>query len=409
MINFFVNDFNSDALKILLLADDLTGSLDTACPLVGQGWRTRAIFSFDEETPAIESPSASGIDLLAVNLASRHLPARKAQERIYSFFAANPWALVSSCIYKKTDSVLRGNIGAELAALQKTFSGRPVFYAPAMPHAGRTLREGRLFVNGDPVEKTAFQNDPEFPVTTGIVSQLLAPWFNQVHLLKHRVEGGTNELSHGHACYVFDGETEDDLARTAEFIFGLKNLTSPVLLAGPSGVIRHLSRYLGKELKRPQPGFGLPKPAVIFSGSVTPRSREQITHAKSRGCLEFPWAFSEKQVVIRSAREAMALGKSIIVHTNAIGGSEADPQAIREAFSRQAAQTIVELGFPPAIFFGGETSSAILKNLDLQEGILLREFEPGVCLVRAEKNKFEFVTKSGGLGSDDILEKIGLC
>ena len=67
-------------------------------------------------------------------------------------------------LYLKTDSTLRGQIGAQFKAVLSACPDRAILYVPAYPRLGRTVRRGRFYVHGTPVEHTAFANDPITPV-----------------------------------------------------------------------------------------------------------------------------------------------------------------------------------------------------------------------------------------------------
>ena len=54
-------------------------------------------------------------------------------------------------IYKKTDSALRGNIGAELEAMMQASGEEQLPFVPAFPQIGRTTVNGTHFIEGVPV------------------------------------------------------------------------------------------------------------------------------------------------------------------------------------------------------------------------------------------------------------------
>src|SRR5262245_65121828 len=99
-------------MEVLALSDDLTGALEVGVRFgaVVELWRGQARrprHVLDTET--------------------RHLPADKAATLIAEIAAGSSARL----IYKKTDSTLRGNIGAELGALLAVYPQFPLIYAPA--------------------------------------------------------------------------------------------------------------------------------------------------------------------------------------------------------------------------------------------------------------------------------------
>lgn len=114
-------------MTLRLLADDLTGALDSAArfvPLVGPVpvlWRT-------DDLP----PTA------AIDAGTRELDAaaaRTAMERLAPHFQGADLA------FKKIDSLLRGHVAAELAACMQHFDH--CVLAPAFPFQGRITRNGR--------------------------------------------------------------------------------------------------------------------------------------------------------------------------------------------------------------------------------------------------------------------------
>ena len=104
---------------MLVVADDLSGAVEVASVL---GARRIALGHADGDV---------------IDLDTRELPPEEAARRIR--------ALDGRITFKKIDSLLRGNVQAEIEAL----SGE-VIVAPALPVEGRTVRDGVLHVHGVP-------------------------------------------------------------------------------------------------------------------------------------------------------------------------------------------------------------------------------------------------------------------
>src|SRR5699024_5192184 len=79
--------------------------------------------------------------VLVVDTETRHLPAGQAYE-IVSKLTRRACAAGVSFIYKKTDSALRGNIGAELAAVLKASGRKQLPFLPAFPQMNRLTQNG---------------------------------------------------------------------------------------------------------------------------------------------------------------------------------------------------------------------------------------------------------------------------
>ena len=113
-------------ILLLIIADDFTGALDTGVQFAARGARTEVVVD-----PQIDF-SACGADVLVVDTETRHLPAADAYKAVFDLVERARRAGVRF-IYKKTDSALRGNIGAELSALLEASGLRQLPFLPAYP------------------------------------------------------------------------------------------------------------------------------------------------------------------------------------------------------------------------------------------------------------------------------------
>lgn len=68
------------------------------------------------------------------------------------------------CVYKKIDSTLRGNLGAEIKAVADVFKPDIVIIAPAYPANQRITIGGYHLLEGKPIELTEIANAPKTPV-----------------------------------------------------------------------------------------------------------------------------------------------------------------------------------------------------------------------------------------------------
>ena len=66
-------------------------------------------------------------------------------------------------VYKKVDSVLRGQVVAELEAMMPQLGLKRALLVPANPALGRTISDGEYFIHGRPIHKTEFARDAEHP------------------------------------------------------------------------------------------------------------------------------------------------------------------------------------------------------------------------------------------------------
>ena len=97
--------------RLLIIADDFTGALDTGVQFAARGARTCVVTE-----PAYDfSQAGADIQVLVLDAETRHLCPEAAYQTV---FRAVREALAAGFryVYKKTDSALRGNVGAELTA-----------------------------------------------------------------------------------------------------------------------------------------------------------------------------------------------------------------------------------------------------------------------------------------------------
>ena len=167
-------------LRLLMIADDFTGALDTGVQLAAHGIPTQVVVGQADL-------SACSSTVLVVDTETRHLSAAKAAEAVARLTRSAVENGVG-CIYKKTDSALRGNIGAELAALLKASGARNLPFLPAFPQIGRTTKKGVHYIDGVPVNESPFGIDPFEPVRCAEVTKL-------IHLQTDSLQGKTVVIS----------------------------------------------------------------------------------------------------------------------------------------------------------------------------------------------------------------------
>ncbi len=118
-------------MKMLILADDFTGAMDTGCPLAQEGISTSVYMG----SPVGICPSD---EVLVVDTQTRHKMPGEAYQITQSLLRR--LAPQYDSIYIKTDSAFRGNVSAVLAAAVDTL-GIPIHFVPSYPQVGRKLEK----------------------------------------------------------------------------------------------------------------------------------------------------------------------------------------------------------------------------------------------------------------------------
>jgi uncharacterized protein YgbK (DUF1537 family) len=160
-------------LRLGIIADDLTGAADTALSF----WETgiAATIQLDLAEGAITTTSLAAI---AVDTDSRHLAPDEAGQRVAQAIRHLQAAGIDR-FYKKIDSTLRGNIGAEIEAALDATQASHAIVCPAFPATGRTVVHGRVQVDGVDLMETSIATDPRNPVPSSRIAEVLA---EQTHL-----------------------------------------------------------------------------------------------------------------------------------------------------------------------------------------------------------------------------------
>ena len=280
-------------LQILAIADDLTGALEAGAKFGRSAVTTDC---------TLLRVAASGV--LVIDTETRHAAPERAREIVRNLMrAALP--LAPRLIYKKTDSTLRGNIAAEFQGLLDALPEQCIVYVPAYPELGRTVREGWLFVDGVPVEETAFARDSLNPITCGSITQLLG----------------------GVPATVIDAETETDVRGAAREILACE--PKPIA-AGPAG----LAAWLGEgSAPEAMPTVGR---CLVVNGSLHPVSGAQIERARARGFFDRFWSLCERDPDVVCATLRTGFDALVV-----FGGDTAF--AIHRALGSTAFETIGEV------------------------------------------------------------------
>ena len=378
--------------RLLIVADDLTGAIDTGVQF------SRAAVSTLVTTTG-ESANA-GPTVLAVDIESRHLTSAQSADRVTRCVESARQAGFQ-LFYKKTDSTLRGNVGAELAALLRAAGGQRVYFAPALPAAGRVTRGGIQLVHGVPVQRSAYSRDTADPVREASVGAIIRSQTDipVISIPRGADPGPILAERSGPSIVVFDAETDDDLAQIAG---RLAALPPPLLLAGSAGFASVLPDALGLP-KSPAAAASLPPPLLVVCGSRNAVSRSQVHEAEAQGISS--WQAGPGAPAIDTAAVAARLNADGIAILKTPG--EHSPESTRDVVRLATAIWRGEGGTIAA--FGGDTAFAVIEHLDVRGIEPLREICQGTVACRlagAPGSGRGLITKAGGFGPLDVIQRM---
>ncbi len=327
-----------------LLADDLTGALDSAAPFAAQSGPIPVLWD--------EARVADAVGDLAFDAETRDLDAPEAQARASRLA---PLLTGADSAFLKIDSRLRGHPALEIAAYTAFGGFRTTVVAPAFPAQGRVTREGRQYVHDaagglwEPVDLDL----PAALAAAGLPARLV-----------RRPAGAGTLLCHA--------ETDEDLEGIAA---ARAELAPPVLWCGAGG----LARALAGRRDRGTPAVRLRPPILVVAGSPHPATRAQLMRAAPRD--------------------------GVVVHALDLAACTSPPaaRAAHERLVRAAAAAP-----PPGtlVATGGETLLRLCEAVGALRLEAVGELAAGVPVSRLVGGGWDgvpVVSKSGGFGGPELL------
>lgn len=406
-------------ILLLIIADDFTGALDTGVQFAAHGIRTRVVVDPDVDFSALETR------VLVVDTETRHLPAAKAYDTVAKLTGRAQQAGVGY-IYKKTDSALRGNIGAELAAVLEASGCRQLPFLPAFPQMGRITRGGVHYVDGVPVTESAFGSDPFEPVTHAVITDLIAEQCNlPARSFPALTETDSVPLSDG--ILIFDAADAGDLYRTGCQLFNQGGLH---IMAGCAGFGAVLPGLFGIAAETSRPLPELDPRLLVVCGSVNPITLAQLDKAAGAGFTRLRltprqklepgyWQSDEGRAELDCIEKMLAANPHCIIETNDHGSNQPTADyAARLGIGRETLRVRIagSLGHLVGAIFtspslgtlmltGGDTLLQCMDCIGVRELEPICELEQGVVLARFTYNGCtrHIITKSGGFGQENLL------
>lgn len=383
-----------------VIADDLTGAAEIGA--VGARLGMRAELLLDGE------PSADA-DLVCLDTDTRLGGPDEAAHRTRQAIA-RLLACGAGSIYKKTDSLLRGNPAAEISAMLDPLGAPAALLVPANPALGRTIVSGRYLVGDRPIHESEFAMDPSHPRASDVVTALAG-------------EGGTQRVHFrapgdplpGSGIIIGGAADQEDLQHWAT--------THPEdwLMAGAAGFFEalHSRRWEG----RPQVGeesSTLPPGELFVCGSTSDAAHAFIAAQRSAGrpVLSLPATLAEQGRI--SPEESTALARRTAAELGAGGrvvlqiglprvpdpGLSAQLPAILASVAAEA------LRLEPAgrvYAEGGATAVALARKMGWNRLRVLAELAPGVAvLAPAGVSGIRFTIKPGSYSwPEEVISGLG--
>lgn len=373
---------------IVVIADDLTG----AAELGGLGLR------YDLTIEIVTTiNSVSEADLLIVATDTRSMPeadALKVMETVTgSIKNINP-----EIIFKKVDSVLRGYVVSEINVHLQQLGLEKALLAPANPAFGRTLTDGKYFINNELIHLTSFAHDPEFPVTSSNVHHMLRVDKDDLFVAKCDEEIPEQGITIGESL------THEDLQRW------ITKADEQTLLAGGAGLFISLLESLQqtRKIKTNKYAKAVEIPALFVCGSTYDKSRRSIKKILDAGG---PVSYMPLDIVLSVnpgealfdewANEIVSLLKNHKKAIIAIDVSTTEAHTITAAGLRIKKAIVVEkvfkqIAIKELLVEGGSTAAAIINRLNFDRFFPIGELGPGVIKMKVDAVDDLFLTLKPG-------------
>lgn len=410
--------------QLLILADDFTGALDTGVQFATTGAVTRVITG----QSVFLSEFTGTCEVLVVDAETRHLTAAEAAG-IVGRYTAQAVTLGIPHIYKKTDSALRGNIGAELAAVLENSGETCLSFLPAFPQMGRNTVNGIHYIQDVPVAESVFGKDPFEPVTCSAVTDLIAL---QSKFPSASCPALTDEspLPQQDGIWIFDASSLDDLRETGR---RLKREGKLHILAGCAGFAAVLPELLKLGTGTPRSIPALGENFTVICGSVNPITVAQVAHAEENGFLHQQlepeqklssgyWQTPAGEEALDRLYRMLEANPHRILDTNDPGSNQKTAdyaakfgmniQGIRRAVSGTIGYLVSRLFSHEAVgtllITGGDTLLQCMDYMGVHEIEPLGEMDAGVVLSRFTYHGITryVISKSGGFGKENLLTEL---
>ncbi|MES2774791.1 MAG: four-carbon acid sugar kinase family protein [Bacteroidota bacterium] len=354
---------------LAVIADDFTGAAEIG------GLALRYGLSVEIATAV---PAASAVEVLIVSTDSRSMNKEEAW-KITADTLDKLLALKPVFIYKKIDSVLRGHVLAELKIQLAKTGLEKALMVPANPSLGRTIVNGRYYLNGMPIHETSFSSDPEFAIKSSLVTDMVNDEQGEVIVLKPTeplpVKGfAIGEVNNDEHVKIWASRTGNEtlLAGGGDFFMAVMEARG----------FNQIEQGSATELV-------LGSPTLLVSGTSFTKSVAAIKALKNNGGPVFYMPVHGLENAGQET-EADEISKHLTTDQKAIVAidNEADMPAytsalwLRKAMAKLVAAVFKKIAIGELLVEGGSTAAAIIEELQCSRFYPTHELQRGAVRMR---------------------------
>ncbi len=372
---------------IAVIADDLTGAAEIGGIALRYGFRVVIDTKADKATDT---------DVLVIATDTRSLSPEQAVE-VARQTTSDLLALHPDFIYKKVDSLLRGNVAVELLA-QLSVSGKPrAVVVPANPDLKRTISNGIYYYDGVPLGEMEFDGRGGTKRSSSRVTDLLGKGAEgRVDVISAGDDFPDKELIIGNAS------CPEDLERWVGRIY------SRIVPAGGSGffsaILKSIKRDPVDEEAEVSPG----RSVLYVCGSAFAESRSLVRASVEEGtavvymperlfCPE-----EDTSLLIRKwadeVSEALKTREKVVMAVGSLdcGGHDNLSLLIRQAFAETVENVLQTTAVDELMVEGGATSFSVVRRLGFTRFYPVQELGPGVVRMKIEGQRDMCLTLKPG-------------
>jgi uncharacterized protein YgbK (DUF1537 family) len=349
---------------IVVIADDITGAAEIGG--IGLRYGLKVLLSADV--------AATDADLLVVYTNTRSMQEADAvnEMRVLTDKVAS---LDPSLFYKKTDSVLRGHVLAEMKTQMEALGLTKALLVPVNPLLGRTIQNGTYYINGKPVHEAGFATDPEFPISNSAIEAMLGAVEGEVQL-RTVADQLSQGITVGEASTM--REVKEWAARSEEGFF----------YAGGASFFAAMlhQRFVGKKVDT-KPTLSLP--LMLVSGTTYQQSLIKQAAFGEHVCQMPAGLFQQPGAAETSVKgwaaeieKHLAENQKCILSVRPAAGVKADPEMLRKKMSETVVEVLKSVTIEELLIEGGATSFSIIQELGLHSFSPTEELQQGVVRMK---------------------------
>ncbi|MEN0133648.1 MAG: 4-hydroxythreonine-4-phosphate dehydrogenase PdxA [Rhodococcus sp. (in: high G+C Gram-positive bacteria)] len=369
---------------VAVLADDLSGAAEVASAFLDRGAVSLLLGACEAHEPG---------GVVVADLDTRSMTAAEAARTMRDALAGIP---AGTLVVKKIDSLLRGNIAAEVSVLA---ADGPVVFAAGLPAVDRTVRGGVVHLGSTPLHAAGVWSAEATSPPESIAALFPGRPTRNVPRGAGVAEALARAASDG-ALAICDVETDADLD---SIVLACRAIPG-VRLVGTSALAAAVARTLPRR-DVPAPATTLPESVLTVVGTAEPVAVHQVASLVAAGARHVP--VDARKLLLGAVdtgplRRALDTGSAVVTVTGDVDPSNA--RTLSAALGRLVAALQTDRR-SDLVLTGGETARAVVDALGITSLHPVHEVHHGAVASVASDGR-RVVTRPGSFGDATSLSAI---